>query len=276
MSDPVHDTLGDRLRQLGTQMPAPTLPAAEIRRRADRRRHRRHALGATAACAAAALCLALPFVPDSPGPQHSPGPQPGAATTDASPVPASPRPSPGAFTVTSTSTTPIEAEAVAGILTSCLGSEASKYHAVIAVRAPVASADTDGVVIAVNSAEQYVQCESKGNKGTSRSVPATFINDRLWGTGHLIEFFDSFSSPAGAGQRLSLGAGHYTPEVAKVTISYGDDPTQYPAVMAGGAFVHAAAISTAPDGSPFAAAPYVHAFNADGKEIYNQKTQPQR
>ncbi|MEV7027734.1 hypothetical protein [Kitasatospora sp. NPDC093558] len=144
----------------------------------------------------------------------------------------------------------------------------------LAVRAPVASADTDGVVIAVDSAGQYVQCESKGHKGNSMSVPATFINDRLWGTGHLIEFFDSFSAPAGAGQTLSLGAGHYTPEVAKITISYGDDSTQYPAEMAGGAFVYTAAISTGPNAKPLPPTPYVHAYNADGKEIYNQKTQP--
>ncbi|MFD8788414.1 hypothetical protein ACFV04_39815, partial [Kitasatospora sp. NPDC059599] len=153
-------------------------------------------------------------------------------------------------------------------------SDASKYHAVIAVRTPIASADTDGVVIAVNSANQYVQCESKGNKGTSKSSPATFINDRLWGTGHLIEFFDSYSTPAAAGQRLSLGAGHYTPDVAKITISYGDDPTQYPTVMAGGAFVHTAAITTSLDANSFPPSPYIHAYNADGKEIYNQKTQP--
>ncbi|MEV6979441.1 hypothetical protein AB0N76_38840, partial [Kitasatospora sp. NPDC093806] len=109
------------------------------------------------------------------------------------------------------------------------------------------------------------------DKGTSSSVPPTFINDRLWGAGHLIEFFDSFSARAGAGQYLSLGAGHYTPEVARITVSYGDDPTQYPAVMAGGAYVHAAAITTG--GSPVPA-PYVHAYDAAGKEIYNQKTQP--
>ncbi|MFF2565883.1 hypothetical protein ACFVUZ_40235, partial [Kitasatospora sp. NPDC058060] len=73
---------------------------------------------------------------------------------------------------------------------------------------------------------------------------------------------------------LSLGAGHYTPDVAKVTISYGDDPTQYPAVMAGGAFAYTAAVSTGPNANTFPPAPYVHAYNADGKEIYNQKTQP--
>ncbi|MFF7454653.1 hypothetical protein [Kitasatospora sp. NPDC008115] len=188
-------------------------------------------------------------------------------------MPAPPNP-PAAFTVTSTTTTPIDAGAVAGILASCLGSAASQYQAVIAVRAPVASSDTDGVVIAVDSAGQYVQCESKGNQGNSLSVPATLINGRLWGAGHLIEFFDSFIARAGAGQFLSLGAGHYTPDVAKVTISYGDDPAQYPAVMAGGAFAYTAAIATDPNTNTSPPASYIHAFNADGEEIYNQKTQP--
>ncbi|MFJ4185373.1 hypothetical protein [Kitasatospora sp. NPDC089509] len=274
MSDPHHDTLADRLRLLGEQLPAPALPAAEIRRRADRRRHRRRALGATAACAAAAaLCLALPSVLPSSGPQQPLGPQRGPATTDASSVSASPRPS-APPTAISTATSPIDAGTVSAILASCLGAEASTFDAVIAVRTPVASADTDGVVIAVNSAKQYVQCESKGDKGRSSSVPATFINDRLWGVGHLIEFFDDSTTSAGTGTSLSLGAGHYTPDVAKVTISYGDDPTQYPAVMAHGAFVYAAATSTGANGSSGSPNPYVHAFDAAGKEIYNQKTQP--
>ncbi|MFB7124633.1 hypothetical protein [Kitasatospora sp. NPDC056273] len=207
--------------------------------------------------AAAPAAPAVPAAPASGG---------GSAATGATATPA-------ASTVTSTTTTPIDAGTVAGILASCLGSEASQYQAVIGVRAPVASSDIDGVVIAVDSAGQYVQCESKGDKGTSMSSPATFINDRLWGTGHLVEFFDSFSTPTGAGQFLSLGAGHYTADVAKVTISYGDDSTEYPAVMAGGAFAYTAAVSTGADAN-FPPAPYVHAYNADGKEIYNQKTQP--
>ncbi|MER7846183.1 hypothetical protein ABTZ03_19775 [Kitasatospora sp. NPDC096077] len=181
---------------------------------------------------------------------------------------------PSAFKVTSTATSPIDAATTAKILASCLGSEASQYHSVIAVRTPTATADTDGVVVAVNSAKQYVQCESKGAKGTSSSVPATFINDRLWGVGHLVEFFDDSTAPVGGGKFLTLGAGHYTPDVAKVTISYGDDPTQYPAVMADGAFVYTAAISTGKDSVSSTPNPYVHAFNAAGKEIYNQKTQP--
>ncbi|MEU3569085.1 hypothetical protein AB0E96_11780 [Kitasatospora sp. NPDC036755] len=181
---------------------------------------------------------------------------------------------PGAFTVTSTATTPIDPATTAQILASCLGAEAPQFHPVIAVRAPIASSDTDGVVLAVNSAKKYVQCESKGATGTSMSSPATFINDRLWGTGHRVSFFDSFSSPAGAGKFLSVGAGHYTSDVAKVTISYGDEATEYLAVMADGAFAYTAAISTSDDPDAFPPAPYVHAYNADGKEIYNQKTQP--
>ncbi|MFJ8473755.1 hypothetical protein [Kitasatospora sp. NPDC094011] len=194
-----------------------------------------------------------------------PGKGPSAGTVTVTPTP---------FTVTSTATTPIDAETTAKILASCLGSEASQYHSVIAVRTPVASPNTDGVVIAVNSAKQYVQCESKGSKGRSSSVPATFINDRLWGVGHLISFFDTFGTPTGADQSLTVGAGHYTPDVAKVTISYGDNPTQYPTVMADGAFAYAAAITTGPTGNSGPPNPYVHAFDAAGKEIYNQKTQP--
>ncbi|MEV7325959.1 hypothetical protein AB0N52_38400, partial [Streptomyces sp. NPDC093970] len=160
-------------------------------------------------------------------------------------------------------------------LASCLGSDASQYHAVLAVRAPIATQDEDGVVVAVNSANQYVQCESKGRKGTSQDSPPTFINDRLWGTGHLIEYFDSTTESAGGGQYLSLGAGHYTSNIAKVTISFGADPTQYPAAMAGGAFAYTIALSAGT--TPLAPhiqtpTPYVHAYDASGKEIYNQKT----
>ncbi|WP_169317222.1 hypothetical protein [Actinacidiphila oryziradicis] len=185
---------------------------------------------------------------------------------------------PAAFTVTSATTTPIDAGAVAKILASCLGSDASKYHAVIAVRTPVASQDWDGAVIAVDSADQYVQCETKGDRGTSQAVPPTFINNRLWGTGHIVEYFDSIGEPAGQGRYLSLGAGHYTSDVAKITISYGDNPKQYPAVMAGGAFFYTAAFSTGTSATNHFSAtsdPYVHAYNAVGKEIYNQKKDAQ-
>ncbi|MGW2850089.1 hypothetical protein, partial [Streptomyces sp. NPDC001274] len=109
MPDPNHDTLADRLRLIGTQMPAPALPAAEIRRRADRRRHRRHVVAATVACTAAALCLAIPSV------LHSSGQRRGAASGDVPSTPDSPRPA-ASFSVTSTTTTPIDAGTVAGIL----------------------------------------------------------------------------------------------------------------------------------------------------------------
>ncbi|MCW2874139.1 MAG: hypothetical protein JWL99_5459 [Streptomyces oryziradicis] len=185
---------------------------------------------------------------------------------------------PAAFTVTSATTTPIDAGAVAKILASCLGSDASKYHAVIAVRTPVASQDWDGAVIAVDSADQYVQCETKGDRGTGQDVPPTFINNRLWGTGHIVEYFDSIGEPAGQGRYLSLGAGHYTSDVAKITISYGDNPKQYPAAMAGGAFFYTAAFSTGTSATNLFSAtptPYVHAYNAAGKAIYNQKKDAQ-
>ncbi|MEU3742496.1 hypothetical protein AB0E78_36225 [Streptomyces sp. NPDC032198] len=181
-----------------------------------------------------------------------------------------------AFAITDATTTPIDTGSVTKILSACLGPEASQYHAVIAVRTPVASRDRDGVVVAVNSAGQYVQCQSKGDKGTSQDSPPTFINDRLWGTGRVVEYFDSMLEPVGAGKYLMLGAGHYTSEVAKITISYGDDPKEYPARMAGGAFVYGAALSpdTPPGPRYMGPSPYVHAYDAAGKEIYNQAKDP--
>lgn len=183
---------------------------------------------------------------------------------------------PDAFAITSGTTSPIDAGTVAKILASCLGSDASSYHAVVAARAPIASRDGDGVVIAVNSADQYVQCQSKGDKGNSQDSPPTFINNRLWGTGRTIEYFDSIRASAGKERYLMLGAGHYTSDIAKIAISYGDNPKQYPAVMAGGAFVYAAALSVDNPGSRYAGpSPYIHAYNASGEEIYNQEKDPQ-
>ncbi|WP_193783552.1 hypothetical protein [Streptomyces sp. E5N91] len=216
---------------------------------------------------------------------------PGAADPahgGADPANSTPAPSPSAssspggtspeadFTVTDATTTPIDAGTATRILSSCLGADASRYHAVVAVRTPLATEDWDGVVVAVDSAGQYVQCQSKGDKGTSQDSPPTFINDRLWGTGRIVEYFDSMLMPAGEGKYLSLGAGHYSSDVAKITVSYGEDPKQYPARMADGAFVYGAALSpdTPPGPRYTGPSPYVHAYDASGREIYNQAEDP--
>lgn len=208
----------------------------------------------------------------------SPGPSRGSSSAGARTTPSS-APSasaPSAVTVTSVTTTPIKA-GVDRILSSCLGSDAGRFHPVIAVRTPAASKDWDGTVIAVDAAGQYVQCQTKGERGSSPDVPPTFINDRLWGTGHIVEYFDAVGQSAGKGRYVSLGAGHYTTGVAKMTVSYGEDPKQYPVVMAGGAFFYTASFSTGSSTAKLIAAmstPYVHAYNATGKEIYNQKKDP--
>jgi hypothetical protein len=180
------------------------------------------------------------------------------------------------FSVTSAKTTPIDAGTVRKILASCLGRNAQRFHPVAAVRAPVSSQDQDGVVIAVDADGQYVQCVAKGDKGRSDSSPPTFINDRLWGTGRKIAYFNTTGTPVGKGKYLMVGAGHYTSDVSRITISYGDNPKQYPVVMAGGAFVYAAALSAdQPDRDDAGPSPYVHAYSASGEEMYNQKKDPQ-
>ena len=204
----------------------------------------------------------------------SSSPTPGAGSAGGASASSGPVTSaPVSWTFVSGKTTPIAAGEVSKILASCLGSDASQYHAVIAVRTPVASKDWDGAVVAVNSAAQYVQCETKGNQGSSPDSPPTFINNRLWNAGHTIEFFDSIGESAGHGQYLSLGAGHYTSDVAKVTVSYGSNPKEYPTTMAGGAFFYASDMTGGASGSGAfveGPTPYIHAYNAAGQEIYNQ------
>ncbi|CAM5679239.1 hypothetical protein STENM36S_09406 [Streptomyces tendae] len=238
------------------------------------------ATGVTAVSVAAVVALGGrgDAGPSAADPAHGGG-RPAGST--AAPSPSAPSSSGGAsaeggFTITDATTTPIDAATVTRILSSCLGPDASQYQPVVAVRTPVASADSDGVVVAVNSADQYVQCQSKGDKGTSPDSPPTFINDRLWGTGRVIEYFDSMMEPVGKGKYLMLGAGHYSSAVSRITVSFGDDPKQYPARMAGGAFVYGAALSpdTPPGPRYMGPSPYVHAYDAAGKEIYNQAEDP--
>jgi hypothetical protein len=228
---------------------------------------------ATTTLVTTAHSSAIPTSSASASPSHSA--VRGAGAGAGGPVSSGPVTSaPVSWTFVSGKTKPIAAGAVAKILDTCLGSDASQFHSVIAARTPIASPDWDGAVVAVNSAGQYVQCETKGDVGTSPDSPATFINNRLWNSGHTVEFFDSVGEPAGQGQYLSLGAGHYTSAVAKVTVSYGSNPTEYPTTMAGGAFFYASDMTTGTAGSSgsFAAGPtpYIHAYNAAGQEIYNQ------
>ncbi|WP_161302928.1 hypothetical protein [Streptomyces sp. SID5785] len=180
------------------------------------------------------------------------------------------------FTVTSTRTTPIPAGTVARILSSCLGASAAQYDPVIALRAPAASPTADGVVLAVDSAGQYVQCATKGDRGTSLAHPPTFINNRLWGTGRTIAYFDSTFERGDNEQFVAVGAGHYTAQVAKVTVSFGDSPQEYPARMSDGAFAYATALTpdTPPGPRYMGPNPSVHAYDASGKEIYNQLEDP--
>ncbi|SCD62370.1 hypothetical protein GA0115251_11605 [Streptomyces sp. TverLS-915] len=213
-------------------------------------------------------------------PSASPSGSPSGSASAGTSGPSSKRsttvPDTNAFRITKTGTTPIAAATTAKILASCLGPDASRFHSVVALRTPAAGDTTDGVVVAVDSAGQYAQCAAKGEKGSSPDVPPTFINDRLWGTGRVISYFDTVQEPTGDGQFLISGAGHYTSDVARVTVSYGDKPKEYPARMAGGAFVYAATLSpdTPPDRHFAGPAVYVHAYDASGKEVYNQAKDP--
>ncbi|CAM5479580.1 hypothetical protein GCM10010329_29860 [Streptomyces spiroverticillatus] len=200
-------------------------------------------------------------------------PSQGAGTTSSGKT----APQKSVFTVTSTKTTPIDAKATAKILATCLGKDASRYQPVVALRAPVAAPDQDGTVLAVDADKKYVECGAKGDKGTSSSHPPTFINDRLWSTGKQIAYFNSTGTPIGKRKQLVVGSGHYTEGIAKVTVSYGDDPKQYPTVMGGGAFAYAAELSapSVPSQEDWGLDAKIHAFDASGKEVYSQLKDPE-
>ncbi|WP_234010538.1 hypothetical protein [Streptomyces sp. SPB074] len=92
----------------------------------------------------------------------------------------------------------------------------------------------------------------------------------------MIEYFDSVEEPVEGGEFLTLGAGHYAPQVAKLTVSYGDKPQEYPVRMARRAFVHAALLrpDTPPDGHFLGPSTYLHAYDAAGEKIYDQSQDP--
>lgn len=215
---------------------------------------------------------------------------PGAADPahgGADPANSTPAPSPSAssspggtspeadFTVTDATTTPIDAGTATRILSSCLGADASRYHAVVAVRTPLATEDWDGVVVAVDSAGQYVQCQSKGDKGTSQDSPPTFINDRLWGTGRIVEYFDSMLMPAGEevpqpGRRTLLVRRRQDHRQLRGGPEAVPGPHGRRRVRLRGR----ALAGHAPGPRYTGPSPYVHAYDASGREIYNQAEDP--
>jgi hypothetical protein len=166
---------------------------------------------------------------------------------------------------------PLPADRVAKILHSCLGADASKFHAVVAVNTSVATKRQDAVVVASDSGNGAVVCTALGDTGT-RDISSQ-------GTAYSpITEFDSgsdFNTAAQTGGEpttyLLTDVGHYSEDVAKVTVSYGDEAKQIPAVMKDGIFY--LSVST-PWDARYSHPPvgYVHAFDASGKEIYNAKT----
>ncbi|MFJ4717119.1 hypothetical protein [Streptomyces sp. NPDC088785] len=199
-------------------------------------------------------------------------PSPSASASARESAPADPK----GYTIDAATTTPIPAGSVAKILSSCLGADAARFHSVLAVRTSVRSADVDGVVVAVDSAGAYAQCQTRGDRGSSTSHPATFINDRLWSTDRRIEYFDSARERVDPTRFLLTGAGHYASDVAKITVSYGEKAREYPVLMSGGAFFYAAGLTPdAPTKRTYAGPdPHLHAYDASGKEIYSQLKDP--
>jgi hypothetical protein len=170
---------------------------------------------------------------------------------------------------------------VGRILASCLGSDAPKYHAVIAVGTAIATRNEDGYVVAKNDAGKFAVCSALGDVGRQADGDGKDVNLKPTVADGAVQVLDEgtdFATPGTDGgtptSYLVINSGHVSSKVAKVTISYGTESQQYPAIVRDGAYF--LSVST-PYEADYSHPPigWVHAFDASGHEIYNQSTDPQ-
>ena len=164
----------------------------------------------------------------------------------------------------------LTADRVAKILASCLGSDASRFHAVIAVSTAIATTDEDGYVIAKNDGGKFAECSAHGDVGRPGDGGGADINLLPTQAGGAVQMFSGgtdFNTPGTDGTPTSylvINSGHVSSAVVKVTITYGTERKQYPAILEGGAYY--LSVSTPyhkNDSHPPVG--WVHAFDASGK-----------
>jgi hypothetical protein len=173
------------------------------------------------------------------------------------------------------SPTPIPADQIAAILKSCLGDDAAKVTPVVAEHTAIATTQQDGIVVARDGQGRYVVCHVLGTAGRSSSQPPYHTLDQQPGVAgsDQIQDIDSGGDLNTPGQKtqLTTSVGHYGTKVARVTISYGTNPAEYPALMKDGVFFLSVSTAAQPD-HPEATNGYVHAYDASGKVLYNGVT----
>ncbi|GAA2019524.1 hypothetical protein GCM10009839_15030 [Catenulispora yoronensis] len=161
----------------------------------------------------------------------------------------------------------LPADRVQAILASCAPS-GGPWQKVVAVKTAFATQHVDAMVIATNSKHEYVFCDAKGNTGFPSQTPTivTLASLRV-GNSHLKEY-DGGTDYSDRQHYLMFNWGLIGPEVKKVTVSYGTEKQEYPALVDNGAFLSTASTPFNPDYThpPIG---YVHAYAADGTKLYD-------
>jgi hypothetical protein len=167
---------------------------------------------------------------------------------------------------------PIPADQVTAILHSCMGDEANNLTALVAVRTAIATKNQDGVVIAVDKQGRYVECHTRAAVGETYNKPPYFtVTERPGERGNAsIQPFDEGGDANVAGPKTELmtNAGHYAAGVTRVTVSYGTEAKEYPALMKDGVYFLSVSTPVDPNWSHQAIG-VVHAYDANGKVLYN-------
>ncbi|NUP47165.1 MAG: hypothetical protein HOW97_07600 [Catenulispora sp.] len=168
--------------------------------------------------------------------------------------------------ITAPPLTPLSPARTNAILTTCAPT-GGPWQPVLAMTTAIPTPDEDAMVIGTNTEHQYVFCSGLGNTGRSTTEPTiTTMASMHTGNNHLKEY--SATDFSDRKNYLMLTWGLAGPEVARVTVSYGYEKREAPALLSNGAYL--LSVST-PYNAQYTHPPiaYVHAYAADGTKLYD-------
>ncbi|MFD0634173.1 hypothetical protein ACFQ9X_24095 [Catenulispora yoronensis] len=164
---------------------------------------------------------------------------------------------------------PISADRASEILHSCAYIDNAAYHVVLGATTAAVTKNEDAIVIGNDGAGNWIYCY--GLTGRAVSYPQGFFPGI--GNDDLTEFnsgSDFNTMPADGADPLFFlltNGGHYSSRVARITVSYGAEAKEYPAIMHNGAY-YLSTVTPYIHGDPYNPLSYVRAYDAHGKLLY--------
>lgn len=174
---------------------------------------------------------------------------------------------PGAPIITAPPQTPLAADRAAAILASCAPTD-GPWRAVIAVATAIATPNQDAVVIGTNAKHEYMFCSGLASVGRPDRGPGPDGGGMQLQSGPVLEAYNGADTRDGR-NILFFNLGLARPDVTRVTVSYGTDKQEYPALLYGGAYLLTTSTPNQHPGSGLPPTGYVHAYAADGSKLYD-------